>query len=225
MFGIFGGGKGKAQSSVGLQKYEDLKNAFKNRELREAMSRVASGDTRMPISIAMEAQSAIANINYLANLIGTSGGDLIGAIGSGSYDKKLQELILQKEKHAGAGFRDDANWVQELVSWAKQNNLPELTSFASPAYRQTGFPRDGAGLASLECIHLPRCGIKSIPDAIENLKRVQAICLDDNKLDHLPSGIGSLQGLIRLDLDDNRIKKLPKEIGNLANLQTCKPFQ
>ncbi len=220
MFGIFGSGKDKKQDSIGIRKYEELKNCLKNRELRKALDRIASGDTRMPISIAMEAQSAVAEVNYLANLIGVSGGELISAIGSGSYDKKLREIILQKEQDAGEAFSNDAIWVQELVSWANQNNLPEFESFSSPAYRQTGFPRDGAGLASLECIHLPSCGLQLIPDAIKNLKKVQAICLDDNSFEELPAGICELRGLIRLDLDDNCIRKLPKEIGNLVNLQT-----
>lgn len=220
MFGIFGGRKGKGQGSVGLQKYDELKDALNNRELREALLRVASGDARMPLSIAMEVQSAVAIVNNLANLIEVSGGELIGAIVSGSYDNKLRAIILQKEKDAASRFSDDAVWVQELVSWADQNSLPELEPFGSPAYRQTGFPRDGLGLASLECIHLPGCGIRSIPSAIENLKNIQAVCLDDNKLESLPPGICSLRGLTRLDLDDNRIKKLPREIGNLTNLQT-----
>lgn len=220
MFGIFGGKKDKGSPSVGLKKYEELKQAFKNREMREAMGRVAAGDTRMPISIAMEAQSAVANINYLANLIGTSGGDLIGAIASGSYDKKLRDIIQQRERESGAAFSGDSEWIQELVSWANDCNLPQLEPFASPAYRQTGFPRDGAGLASLECIHLPGCGISSMPESIKNLKRVQAVCLDDNDLEALPIGICSLHGLTRLDLDDNRIARLPPQIGELANLQT-----
>lgn len=219
MFGIFGGKKNN-QDSAGLRKYKELKESFKNRELRDAMERVALGETRMPLSIASEAQNAVANINYLVNLIGVSGSDLIGAISTTSYDKKLTEMILHNEKDRAKAFNDDADWVHELVSWAKKNNLPELKPFDSPAYRQTGFPRDAAGFASLVCIHLPGCGLKTIPDAIGNLKNVQAICLDNNELESLPACIGTLQGLIRLDIDDNSIKMLPREIGGLSNLQT-----
>lgn len=206
---------------VGISKYENLKHILKNEKILDAIIMSASGINQAPIDIAFEVNDAIKIVNYISNLIGVPGLELVNAISAGQHDEQIRSLIVEAERQKDYEYVSDGDdWAEELISWAEQNDLPMLSSFDSPAYRKTGFPRSKAELKGLEYLHLPSCNISELPASIGNLKNIQAICLDGNQISEIPKEVCSISSLVRLDLDDNQITTLPKEIGQLKNLQT-----
>ena len=63
------------------------------------------------------------------------------------------------------------------------------------------------------------CGISTLPESIGDLKSLQTLYLDNNKLTTLPESIGNLKSLTYLDLVNNQLTTLPESIGNLTSLQ------
>jgi len=117
--------------------------------------------------------------------------------------------------------RDEEIWLNSLISWANENNLPELKieehlMIAGGYY--SGFPRDKNILIKLHTLNLPNCTLKKLPKEIGNLKQLKKIWLDGNNLIELPDEICNLTLLEELYVPNNNIKKLPKDIGNLSNL-------
>jgi Leucine Rich Repeat (LRR) protein len=214
-------GKYSSDKPLGISKYETLKEYLSNEDIAETLILSASGVNQVSMTIASEVNEAVRLINYISSLIDISGIELINAITENEYDEQIQNVILEKEKQKDYEYAgDDGEWINELIAWADQHELPELQSFDSPAYRQTGFPRNKKQIMSLEYLHLPSCNISQIPAGISNLKSLQAICLDENQITEIPSEICRLENLTRLDLDNNLISHLPKEIGRLRNLHT-----
>nr|WP_306800242.1 leucine-rich repeat domain-containing protein [Endozoicomonas sp. YOMI1] len=206
---------------LGISKYENLKHILTNEEILDAIVMSASGINQAPISIAFEVNDAIKIVNYISNLIGISGLELVNAISDQQHDEQIRKMITEAERQKDYEYVGDGDdWAEELISWAEQNDLPSLKPFDSPAYRQTGFPRSKSELMGLEFLHLPSCNISELPASIGKLKNIQAICLDENQISEIPQEICSISSLVRLDLDDNQISTLPKEIGQLQNLQT-----
>jgi len=69
-------------------------------------------------------------------------------------------------------------------------------------------------------IGLYKCGLLTLPESISNLKSLETLSLEDNKLTSLPESIGNLSSLKELWLDHNQLTTLPESIGNLSSLET-----
>ncbi len=207
--------------SLGIRNYKHLKKIIEDQEILEMLILSANGMNQYPITMASKVTEAVRLTNYISNLIGISGLQLLNAISGKQCDKKIFNMIEEAERQKELEYAgDDNEWFNELIFWAEKYKLPKLQPFDSLVYRQTGFPRNKSELIELEYLHLPSCNISKLPSSIGKLKNLQAICLNDNQVTEIPSEICKISGLIRLDLDDNLISNLPKEIGELRELQT-----
>lgn len=68
-------------------------------------------------------------------------------------------------------------------------------------------------------IGLYKCELSNLPESIGNLKSLQDLLLDGNKLTTLPESIGKLKSLNTLLLGNNQLTTLPKSIVNLSKLE------
>lgn len=112
-------------------------------------------------------------------------------------------------------------WLNSLIKWANDNNLPELKieehHIIAGGYHE-GFPRDKNVLIKLHTLNLPDCNLRELPKEIGNLNQLKKIWLKGNNLIKLPDEVCSLNLLEELYLPDNNIERLPEDIGNLSNL-------
>ena len=58
--------------------------------------------------------------------------------------------------------------------------------------------------------------LSSLPESINNLKKLRGLNLSNNNFENLPESIGSFELLIVLRLYDNKLRSLPKSIVNLT---------
>lgn len=60
--------------------------------------------------------------------------------------------------------------------------------------------------------------LKTLPESISGLTKLERLDLGDNEIEHLPSHLGYLPALQELWLDHNQLQQLPPEIENLGSL-------
>lgn len=115
---------------LGISKYENLKHILTNEEILDAIVMSASGINQAPISIAFEVNDAIKIVNYISNLIGISGLELVNAISDQQHDEQICKMITEAERQKDYEYVGDGDdWAEELISWAEQNDLPSLKPF------------------------------------------------------------------------------------------------
>ncbi len=68
-------------------------------------------------------------------------------------------------------------------------------------------------------VALNRCGLKIIPESIENLKNLKEIYMTENMIREIPESLGSLVNLQILNLSNNKLKIIPESFGNLISLK------
>ncbi|MHA1274487.1 MAG: leucine-rich repeat domain-containing protein [Promethearchaeota archaeon] len=68
-------------------------------------------------------------------------------------------------------------------------------------------------------IDLHNCGLRTLPEAIGNLKSLVNLDLRWNQLTTLPESIGKLKSLQKLDLSYNQLMTLLESIGDLSSLK------
>lgn len=213
-------GKYSINESTGINKYNQLKQLMLNEQVSEALELNAYGVNQTSLLIAHDVNTAVSLVNFLSTLTDISGVELIEAISENQHDKQITSIIMDKEsleEYERAGSNDA--WMDTLIQWANENNLKELQNFDSPAYKQTGFPRNKSQFLSMEYLHLPNANISYLPTELGKLKNLCAICLDGNSIENYPEEMCYYKNLIRLDLDDNKVSNFPKEFGNLTSLQ------
>ena len=76
------------------------------------------------------------------------------------------------------------------------------------------------GMDNLVFLDLSGNRLKSLPDSIGNLIKLEKLNLSGNRLTSLPDSIGNLTNLKRLDLSRNKLRSLPDSIGNLTSLES-----
>jgi len=99
----------------------------------------------------------------------------------------------------------------------EENSIIGLGAFQCKIYGK--IPDSIGNLRRLEQLQLEDNRIQSIPDSIGNLKRLQHLNLNHNELSSIPESIGELQTLKELDLGWNKLKTLPHSIGQLRKLE------
>ncbi len=114
---------------------------------------------------------------------------------------------------------DDDSWIQELLDWADEHNIPEKwMQYGDDDGFWDGLPRDKNVLLALDSLSLTNYEIEKIPKEIGNLNNLSGLFLAQNKLSKLPKEIGNLLNLQNLSIRKNKLKILPKEIGKLKKL-------
>ena len=72
---------------------------------------------------------------------------------------------------------------------------------------------------SISKLALNRCGLKIIPDSIDNLRNLKEIFMTENIIREIPESFGSLVNLKILNLSNNKLKIIPESFGNLSSLE------
>jgi hypothetical protein len=115
--------------------------------------------------------------------------------------RKLEELII-----------DNGNGCQMNVTIPRAigqlGNLRVLRLYGALDAREIGSNRP-----------VPRSKIKSLPETVSHLGKLEELDLGRNGLGFVPLHIMSLSELKRLGLDYNAIHEIPPAIGNLKNLE------
>jgi Leucine-rich repeat (LRR) protein len=115
--------------------------------------------------------------------------------------KKLRELIIDN----GNGCSMNVTLPRSL---GKLENLRVLRLYGA---------LDAGGVADNQNSRQPK--IKTLPDTIGNLKRLEVLDLGRNNLKIVPPQIASLTQLKTLRLEYNELRALPAFIGNFKNLK------
>lgn len=198
--------------------YHELKKLLQQESVLGALNMAALGIQGASGDVARKAHEALQMANELATIVGMNGFELANAIAKGLKEELLLGLIRQYDAAMGL-VEDDEPWVDTLLEWADEQQLPELQPMEGSAFWQTGFPRDRQQLKQLECLHLASCDLDQIPAELGNLTRLQALSLADNNLIELPDELCNLEQLQLLDLNNNRLEKLPESIASLTKLE------
>jgi len=142
-------------------------------------------------------------------------------------------------------FEEPESWVDELISWARLNNLPNRPHIeenpdewwdTSYSCGVEGFPQDENELIRLSeldryvrgsiydnylvVINLNNCKISALPSTFHKLLGIHTLYLHDCGLEALPKGFFLLRNIDCLDLGKNKLKVIPCEINNLSKLKT-----
>ena len=217
----------KNDSSIGVQKYYQLKQILEN----EGVLTPILTQTPAPLSIALDVIEANNLINYISTLTGLSEVDVISCGASAAseqhkerYDETIISMIKEKEALKHKEYKEiiseDDGWLDTLIEWANKNDLAEFQNYSTvPAYSQIGFPREKNQLLFLESLYIPKSGISYLPPELGKLQNLRGICLDGNNIDKYPEEMCHYKSLARLDMDENNLETLPPEIGNLTSLQ------
>jgi Leucine-rich repeat (LRR) protein len=115
--------------------------------------------------------------------------------------RKLEELII-----------DNGNGCQMNVSLPR--SIGQLENLRVLRLYGALDPRDEVSDAPV-----PRARIKSLPETVSRLQRLEELDLGRNGIRSVPPQIASLAKLKRLGLDYNAIRDIPPFVGNLRNLE------
>jgi Leucine-rich repeat (LRR) protein len=133
----------------------------------------------------------------------------------------------------------DDSWIDELIQWADNNNIPELQYIQDDIMCDEGFwaglPRDREVLANLEELDLSWHSCSEIPEQIRHLKNLKTFRFSKSRdglqppfmenadgieeIEEIPDWIAELKNLEKLDLSNNKISCVPNVIGKLKNLK------
>jgi Leucine-rich repeat (LRR) protein len=91
----------------------------------------------------------------------------------------------------------------EMITWGIDEFNEWILSGCTPNYK-------------VDRLVIYGCGLTSLPESIGNLRGLQVLQLDHNKLTSLPESIGNLTALWWLKANNNQLTALPESIGNTA---------
>ncbi|MHA1146657.1 MAG: leucine-rich repeat domain-containing protein [Promethearchaeota archaeon] len=112
-------------------------------------------------------------------------------------------------------IRDEVLVLKALKKVCLECKL-RLLSDDNDFYEKNGFVIKNDHIIKL---NLVECGIKMLPDSIDQLKYLEMLFIGGNNISKLPSSIGNLKSLKQLRMEENQIKELPESIGNLTFLE------
>lgn len=75
-------------------------------------------------------------------------------------------------------------------------------------------------LTSLNFLEISKCGLQTLPPAVDHLINLYNLVLHGNRLRDVPVSIGHLSLLKFLDLSSNELESLPSSLGSLRELHT-----
>jgi leucine-rich repeat protein SHOC2 len=104
----------------------------------------------------------------------------------------------------------------DLSPW--QREYEELSACIEIPENKSRFENIAAMYASTK-VDLSGQAIKSIPEAIRQLKNLEVLLLNNNEITVLPDWIGEKKQLKELQLRGNQLENLPSSIGYLENLE------
>jgi internalin A len=159
------------------------------------------------------------------------------------FPKKIEnlELALHKTRNllsitdkilASKTLADiDDTWLDELIAWADENNIPEedlprykrailaLTMLGLDNNQLTEIPESVGKLTNLTTLDLSFNQLTEIPESVGKLTNLTTLDLG-NQLTEIPDFIGELTNLEKLYLSDNQLTEIPESVGKLTNLTT-----
>ncbi|MDO9214520.1 MAG: hypothetical protein Q7U23_11890 [Methylococcales bacterium] len=97
---------------------------------------------------------------------------------------------------------DDA-WLDELIYWAVENNIPEYFDDEDEPWH--GFPRDKQDILALTELYLCEHELTELPESIGKLTNLKLLYLSDNPIKSLSAQHSHLSNIIQsnYDLFDN----------------------
>lgn len=139
----------------------------------------------------------------------------------------------------------DDSWIDELLEWADNNNIPELQYIEGDIQCDdgerpiegfwVGLPRDRKALVNLEELDLSWHSCSEIPKQIRHLNNLKTFRFSKKRdglqppfmknadgldeIEEIPDWIAELENLEELDLSNNKISHVPNVIGKLKNLK------
>jgi len=118
---------------------------------------------------------------------------------------------------------DSAKAMQKadhLRDWINQGAIADIDGDLNLRGKDLSLlPKEIGQLKTLQQLYLNNNRLISIPKEIGQLQALQNLHLDNNYLVSVPKEIGRLKTLRELHLDYNRLVSVPKEIGRLKTLQ------
>ena len=126
--------------------------------------------------------------------------------------------LLEPSKGDGTRVFDDKGDVGVLRTWRAmcpklQRRWPE----DEPTEQWSGVTMENGRVVQLDLQEFGLTG--AVPAEIGQLRSLERLYLNDNKLTSLPAEIGQLTSLEKLWLDDNQLTSVPAEIGQLTSLE------
>lgn len=80
-------------------------------------------------------------------------------------------------------------------------------------------PSEISQLKKLETLSLNGNRIQMLPPSLGQLKALRTLSLSGNQISEFPSGLGSLRNLDLLDLSRNKIQNVPLEVSELQAIE------
>ena len=134
----------------------------------------------------------------------------------------IKALICQIQAISHKGIEYDNSQlfrVLILFKMLRKRVFPQIISISLDDLNLEIVSRNIKNLPCLKKLFLQNNKLKSIPETLGGLKRLESLYLFKNLLTELPSLICNLVNLKVIDLGFNNIKTLPKQIGNLKSLE------
>lgn len=104
--------------------------------------------------------------------------------------------------------KQDNEWLNILLDWAKKNIIQEGTNF----------PKTKEELLRVKHVSIRWNRLKAIPKELFELEQIEILELNNNALEALPNELENLSNLKQLNLNINGLKTLPRGIEKLQKL-------
>jgi len=120
--------------------------------------------------------------------------------------QKLERLLKEKDRQINSLDRlQDDSFIDTII---------DLRTFRSYLHKTT------TEMLNIKIMDISNSKIKSIPNGIGHLTKLEDLRLCNNEFTYIPPTIGRLTNLTILFVNDNLLEDIPKEIGRLENLET-----
>lgn len=117
-------------------------------------------------------------------------------------------------------FKQDGNNFEPFTLPESIKNLHMLETLIVSYNPLKSLPDNLGNFPELKVIEAISCELSSIPESINELKKLEELNLNKNyKITYLPENIVQLSQLKSLRINYNKLKFLPKDIGNLKRLE------
>lgn len=100
-----------------------------------------------------------------------------------------------------------------------QDLLNQRINYVVDVYYEGDFPGIKVQNNHVVALNLSSCDLKSLPDSIGYLARLEDLDLCSNELTELPETISNLKNLKELNIGHNNLVRIPNSIGKLTNLE------